>query len=122
MNTPMKMSTESDQPVIERRRRERVAGETTGWIFPPQGSLQRHGPAEEQGWEVRVHDVSRFGVGFISTEPLAPGSVHRLRIGRGPMHRARLVQVVACRQEEGGAYLVGAEFLDSGHRPMSKAG
>jgi hypothetical protein len=122
MSTPMKMSTDSDRPVIERRRRERIAGETNGWVFPPQASLQRHGPAEEQGWEVRVLDVSRFGVGFISTAALETGSMHQLRIGRGPMHRARLVRVVVCRQEEGGAYCVGAEFLDSGHRPMSKAG
>jgi hypothetical protein len=124
MGTSMKLSTESNsaQGTSERRRRERVAGETAGWIFPPNMQLARHGPAEEQGWEVLVNDVSRFGVGFTSMQPLEPGSTHKLRIGRGPLHRSRLVRVIVCRQDAHGYYAIGAEFLDTGHRPMAKAG
>ena len=115
-------STDSLRSPVERRRRGRVQGETEAWIFSPFLPLDANGPAEDDGWEVRVYDVSRFGVGFASTMELPIGSTHRLRIGRGPMHRARLVRVIVCRQSESGLFNIGGEFLDSGHRPLAKAG
>ena len=102
----------SNHAADERRRRSRVAGETQGWILPAVPHLAKHTPADDEAWEVRIHDVSRLGVGFISTAPMRVGEEHRLRIGRGPMKRARVIRVVACRQAENGAYVVGAEFAD----------
>ena len=105
------------RPIVERRRRPRLAGETTGWLLPaatPVGGLDgRSLPDDEVGWEVRVHDVSRLGVGFTTTEPLAPGDRRRLRIGRGPAGGARPVKVVVCRRADDGTFHVGAEFADA---------
>jgi hypothetical protein len=109
-------------PLKERRRRNRLPGEILGWILPAQPRLAMHMPAEEEGWEVRIYDVSRLGAGFTSTEPLELGGQHRLRIGRGPIKRARLIRIVACRQSEAGTYAVGAEFVDTPARTLAKAG
>jgi hypothetical protein len=120
---PPEMST--SRPVTERRRRPRLAGETLGWLLPQVVPLAVDGrslPDEEVGWEVRVHDVSRLGVGFSTTEPLDPGSRRRLRIGRGPAGRARAIRVVICRRDDAGLFHVGAEFADAGsihpHQPV----
>jgi hypothetical protein len=81
-----------------------------------------HLPSEDEAWEVRVYNLSRFGVGFYSTEPLQLGSEHRLRIGRGPMSRARLIRVVVCREAQKNSFSVGAEFVDISTRGLSRAG
>ena len=81
-----------------------------------------HLPDDEEAWEVRVYNVSRFGVGFASTEALPLGSEHRLRIGRGPSKRSRLIRIIACRQSEVGTFAVGAEFVDMPARELSRAG
>ena len=115
-------SASQNAPLVERRRRSRVSGETLGWILPAQPRLALHLPDEEQSWEVRLYNVSRLGVGFSSTEALPLGSEHRLRIGRGPARRARLIRVVACRESEQGIYAIGAEFIDSPARDLARAG
>ena len=123
----------SPRPVTERRRRPRLAGETHGWLLPavvPVAVDGRSLPDDEVGWEVRVHDVSRLGVGFTTTEPLASGDRRRIRIGRGPVTRARAVRVICCRPcDADGTYHVGAEFADAGTiapdhpaRRLAKAG
>jgi len=109
-------------PLKERRRRNRLPGETLGWILPATPRLAMHMPAEEEGWEVRVYNVSRLGAGFISTQQLEIGAQHRLRIGRGPIKRSRLIRVVACREFEAGTFAVGAEFADAPARELAKAG
>jgi hypothetical protein len=115
--------TERAAAAAERRRRSRVAGDTQGWIFPATPRLPTHLPGDdEEAWEVRIHDVSRFGVGFISTEPMQLGDEHRLRIGRGPMKRARVIRVVACQRCDDGTFSVGAEFTDSGGKMLSRTG
>jgi hypothetical protein len=106
----------SSRPVVERRRRPRLVGETLGWVLPQVVPLSIDGrslPDDEGGWEVRVHDVSRLGVGFVTTEELAEGDRRRVRIGRGPAGRARAIRVVVCRRDELGLYHVGAEFADA---------
>lgn len=118
MSSTPPLSTGSNHAAEERRRRGRVAGETLGWILPPARHFAKHAPSGDdteavEGWEVRIHDVSRFGVGFTSTEAMRVGEEHRLRIGRGPMKRARVIRVAACRQGENGTYSVGAEFVDT---------
>jgi hypothetical protein len=112
----------SATPLTERRRRDRVSGETEGWILPAQPRLTMHLPMEEEAWEVRIYNVSRLGVGFVSTEAFALGSEHRLRIGRGPMKRCRLIRVVACREDSAGAFAIGAEFVDIPARELLRAG
>ncbi len=119
--TPL-LPTGSNQAAEDRRRRNRVSGEAQGWILPASRKLAKHTPTDEEAWEVRIHDVSRFGVGFSSTEPMHLGDEHRLRIGRGPMKRARLIRIVACRRADSASYTVGAEFIDTANRPFSKAG
>ncbi len=81
-----------------------------------------HLPDDDEGWEVLVYDISRFGVGFDSTEPLEVGEQVRLRIGRGPIKRSRLIRVVVCRQSEDGTWNIGAEFIDSPARDIARAG
>ncbi len=106
----------SARPVIERRRRPRLVGETLGWLLPMVVPLAVDGrslPDDEAGWEVRVHDVSRLGVGFVTTEALNVGDRRRVRIGRGPAGRARAIRVIVCRRDELGLYHVGAEFADA---------
>jgi hypothetical protein len=118
-------------PVGERRRRPRLAGETAGWLLPEVVPVKVDGwslPDEEFGWEVRVHDVSRLGVGFVTTEPLAPGDRRRVVIGRGPVTRAKPVRVIVCRPAGDGTFHVGAEFTDHSAthdrpvRQLAKAG
>ena len=66
----------------------------------------------EQPWEVRVHDVSREGVGFESSEQLKHGDVIRIRIGRGPIELARSVRVVRCEPNgTPNTYHIGGEFV-----------
>lgn len=81
-----------------------------------------HLPDDEEAWEVRVYNVSRLGVGFISTAALELGGEHRLRIGLGPSKRSRLIRVVACREAEPGTYAVGGEFVDTPGRELLRAG
>jgi hypothetical protein len=114
--------TQTNAPLSERRRRDRVAGETEGWILPAQPRMAMHLPEEEEAWEVRIYNVSRLGVGFTSTDAFELGSEHRLRIGRGPMKRSRLIRVVACRQDADGTYAVGAEFSDTPAKEILRAG
>ena len=124
--------TSHPRPTTERRRRPRLVGETAGWLLPavvPARVDGRSLPDDEVGWEVRVHDVSRLGVGFETTEPLAEGDRRRVRIGRGPVTRARAVRVVVCRPAGDGTFHVGAEFTDAAGvhstppgRPLARAG
>ncbi len=119
-------------PVSERRRRPRLVGETAGWLLPavvPVAVDGRSLPDDAVGWEVRVHDVSRLGVGFTTTEPLSPGDRRRVRIGRGPVTRARALRVVCCRRNGDGTFAVGAEFAgaalihpDPPARQLARAG
>jgi hypothetical protein len=122
METTISRTGDFAAPLTERRRRSRVDGETLGWLLPAEPRLTMHLPDDEAAWEVRIYNVSRLGVGFLSTEALELGSDHRLRIGRGPARRARLIRVVACRESEPGVYAVGAEFIDSPVRELARAG
>jgi hypothetical protein len=113
---------ENSTTLNDRRRRSRLAGETLGWLLPPNPRMTMHLPDDDEGWEVLVYDISRFGVGFDSTEPLEVGEQVRLRIGRGPIKRSRLIRVVVCRQSEDGTWNIGAEFIDSPARDIARAG
>ncbi|WP_428940375.1 hypothetical protein [Fontivita pretiosa] len=88
----------------DRRRRPRLRGVTLGWIMPHSGPIL-------DPWEVRVQDVSRYGVGFISCDKLEVGQLCRIRIGRGPLELSRIIRVVRCDLCIGGVYSIGAEFV-----------
>jgi hypothetical protein len=91
-------------------------------MLPAICRLANHAPSDDEGWEVRIHNVSRFGIGFVSTERLRIGEEHRIRIGRGPMKRSRMIRIVACRESENDTYAIGGEFIDGENRPVARAG
>lgn len=66
--------------------------------------------ANAEPWEVRVHDVSRDGVGFVTAEQMQAGAMCRIRIGHGPMRLARLMRVVSCKPEGQHHFRIGAQF------------
>lgn len=89
--------------VDERRRRNRLPGDTIGWVL-------FEGRAQTT-WEVRIVDVTRHGVGFTSFEPLTIGEICKVRIGRGPIELARMMRIVHCTLADGGSYLIGGAFI-----------
>ncbi|MGH7177413.1 MAG: PilZ domain-containing protein [Tepidisphaeraceae bacterium] len=86
----------------ERRRRARVQGTAPGYL------LLEGEPGEP--WEVRICDVSRDGVGFISSSSMNTGDTCHIRIGHGPMRLARKMTVVACRANSDRTFTIGAAF------------
>jgi hypothetical protein len=93
----------------DRRRRARLpATETAGFVLP-EGEHGGFDPDAEP-WEVRIHDISRLGVGFVSSDAMSVGQVCRLRIGHGPMRLARRVRVVSCKPEANNHFRIGSEF------------
>ena len=99
-----------------------MKGQTVAWVLPPAMRLPRHGAADEDGWEVIVHDVSRLGVGFESSDRMVVGSTHQIRIGRGPLSRAKTIRVACCRPTEFDTFSVGAEFVaQAAERPLPRA-
>ena len=90
--------------VTDRRRRPRLLGKTTGWVFLGDDD---HAPARE----IVVVDVSRLGVGFVSETKFDEGFVCRIRIGFGPRRLARRMKIINCRENESGTFAVGGEFV-----------
>src|SRR5690242_2462728 len=88
----------------DRRRRRRVDSESVGYLLPDNANLT------DEPWEVRIHDLSRLGVGFVSSEAMKVGTLCRIRIGHGPMRLARLMRVTNCRPENDKLFRIGAEF------------
>ena len=89
----------------DRRRRPRINGVTEGWIVPETGDAN-------DAWEVRIHDISRHGVGFESADAMKSGDMVRIRIGRGRFDLARKVRVIRCEQDpQTRTYRIGAEFF-----------
>jgi hypothetical protein len=88
----------------DRRRRPRVESESIGYLLPDTA------PLSNEPWEVRVQDVSRLGVGFLTSESMTVGMICRIRIGRGPMRLARRMRVTNCRPEGNNLFRIGAEF------------
>jgi hypothetical protein len=96
--------TDNQRRESDRRRRARLRGTTEGWVVPDSGDFS-------DPWEVRVHDVSRHGVGFESAEQFKSGQVVRLRIGRGPIELAKRIRVVRCENDKNGTFRIGGEFI-----------
>jgi hypothetical protein len=88
----------------DRRRRQRIDSASIGYLLPESANMR------DEPWEVRVHDLSRLGVGFVSSQPMEAGSYCRIRIGNGPMRLARRMRVTNCRPEAQNLFRIGAEF------------
>jgi len=98
------MTAATTMSAADRRRRRRIDTESIAYLLPDAA------PNTDEPWEVRLHDLSRLGVGFLSSEAMSTGSLCRIRIGRGPMRLARRMRVINCRQEGNNLYRIGAEF------------
>ncbi len=121
MTRSLSISAGNSSLPSNRRRRSRLHAPTQGWILPPTQRLARHSPTDDEAWEVHIEDLSRFGIGFTSTERLRSGEEHRIRIGRGPMKRARAIRIVSCREARKGLFVIGAEFVGNSGREFAKA-
>jgi hypothetical protein len=122
MTRSLSLTSSDDPSANNRRRRSRIHAPTQGWILPPNRRLGKHAPADDEAWEVHIEDLSRFGIGFTSTERLGVGEKHQMRIGRGPMKRSRTIRVASCREARKGIFLIGAEFVASAGSEFAKAG
>jgi hypothetical protein len=91
----------------DRRRRQRMCSTALGYLVGDDYELSA---TRVEPWEVRVHDVSRHGIGFITSEKMQPGAMCRIRIGHGPMRLARRMRVINCAPEGQNHFRVGAEF------------
>jgi hypothetical protein len=89
--------------LTDRRRRGRLAGKATGWIFLGDDD---HAPARE----ITVTDVSRLGVGFVCETQVEVGFMCRVRIGFGPKRLARRLKIANCRRNGDGTFTLGGEF------------
>src|SRR5437763_1160256 len=102
--TDSQSATTSSMSAADRRRRRRIDTESIAYLLPAAA------PNTDEPWEVRLHDLSRLGVGFLSSEAMTTGSLCRIRIGRGPMRLARRMRVINCRPEGNNLFRIGAEF------------
>jgi hypothetical protein len=87
----------------DRRRRARIESDAVGYLV-------RDDAGSDEPWEVRIQDVSRLGVAFISGNAMKPSETCRIRIGMGPMRLARQMRVVSCQPASDTTYRIGAEF------------
>jgi hypothetical protein len=92
----------------DRRRRQRMSSTAVGYLVSDE--CESGEPFNADPWEVRVYDVSRHGVGFLTAQQMNPGEICRIRIGRGPMRLARRMRVINCTSQGQNLYRVGAEF------------
>lgn len=92
-------------PPPEARRSVRRPNVCEAWVRSPTET-------DDAKTEALSLDVSRHGVGFESTRPLAEGCFYWVEIGIGDQRIAQEVRVVTCTESDGtpGAYRVGAEF------------
>ena len=93
--------------VDDRRRRPRLTSEAVGYVLCGDNES---GVKDVEPWEVRVHDVSRLGVGFVTTQRMMPGTLCRIRIGYGPMRLARRMRVTRCEPQSDNTFRIGAAF------------
>lgn len=88
----------------ERRRSPRRAHTVEAFIISPTAT----NPYERR--EVTSINLSKHGVAFDFTEPLAKNTYFLMEIGLGDQRIVSEVCIIACRAIEEGMYQVGAEF------------
>jgi hypothetical protein len=95
------------EPVVsmsERRRSARQPYIVEAFIISPTAT----DPGERK--EVTSVNLSRHGVAFDFTEPLAKKTCWTIEIGMGEQKLLSEIRIVSCRPIEDGIYQVGAEF------------
>ena len=93
------------QAGCERRRSQRVPRVLDAWICSPTAI----DPITERE-EVTAVNLSRHGVGFMSSHPVATGSFHNMNIIMGTQEIISEVRIMNCRKVDGNKYEIGAEF------------
>ena len=92
----------------DRRRRPRLVSQAVGYLLCDDACACGKDECAEPR-EVQVFDVSRLGVGFLTDKKMQPGTICRIRIGYGPMHRPSDARR-ACEFEADGTWRIGTEF------------
>ena len=88
----------------DRRRSQRVPRVLDAWICSPTAI----DPINDRV-EVKAVNLSRHGVGFIATHPIATGSFYSMLIVMGTQEIVSEVRIMNCRKA-GNEYEIGAEF------------
>lgn len=106
-NESTQLSEQStDQSVADRRRSERTAQQLPGWIS---GDTNHR---NERGRQVTVTDLSMHGVGFIDAKQnYQIGARHWIVVNGNSLRISTRLRVVSCRQNDEGAWVVGAAFF-----------
>ncbi|HQY89345.1 MAG TPA: PilZ domain-containing protein [Tepidisphaeraceae bacterium] len=97
---------DAQQAIDDRRRSERTAQKLPGWIS---GDTNHR---NERGRNILVTDLSMHGVGFIDpTMNYQIGAKHWIVVNGNSLRISTRLRIVSCRQNEEGAYIVGAAFF-----------
>ncbi len=89
---------------MNRRRSVRKPHVAEAWICSPTAT------SLDAKIEVIAINLSRHGVAFELSTPLATGAFHAMEIGVGDQRLISEIRIVSCRKTENGKYEVGAEF------------
>jgi len=88
----------------DRRRSERKVYIIEAYIVSPTATH------ESERKEVTSVNLSRHGVAFDFTEPLAKKTYYKMEIGLGDQRMVSEIRIIACRSIQNGVYQIGAEF------------
>lgn len=88
----------------ERRRSKREPHIVEAYVSSP---TARH---DEPKIEAASVNLSRHGVGFETTEPLAVAAYYTLELGLGDQRIVAEVRIISCTCTDHGNYYIGAEF------------
>jgi hypothetical protein len=88
----------------ERRRSQRSPYVMEAWISSPTAT------EGEERLEAKAVNVSKHGVAFQLTKPLAVSAYYVIDLKLGPQRLITEVCTISCRQTESGMYEVGASF------------
>jgi hypothetical protein len=88
----------------ERRRSVRKPCTVEAYIISPTATEKSHRK------EVTSVNLSRHGVAFEFTEPLANKAYWIIEIDMGTQRLTSEIRIIACRENENGSYQIGAEF------------
>ena len=96
----------SAPPSAKQRRFTRFSSRGTARIFSGSSSVDRDTAVIAQ-----VRDISRGGIGFLTTTPAAVGDYWQIQLGEGKVVVDSMPAYCRfCREVVDGAYLIGAEF------------
>lgn len=89
----------------DRRRSARSPCVATSWIWSPTADN-----CEAERCEVSAVNLSRHGLAFRASKPVATGSFQMVRIALGDQTLTSEVRIISCRQTDAGDYEIGAAF------------